>query len=120
MTAKNNPDVRLKRAYEKPSAKDGARLLVDRLWPRGLRKEDLAIDRWLKELAPSDDLRRWFGHDPDRWDEFRRRYLEELSRRSDLVDALREEARRRRLTLVYAARDSLHNQAVILRDLLVE
>lgn len=118
MAGKNKPDVRLKRAYEKPSAEDGVRLLVDRLWPRGLRKEEAAIDRWLKDLAPSDDLRRWFGHDPDRWDEFRRRYLDELSQRSDLIDALREEARRRRLTLVYAARDAQHNQAVVLRDLL--
>jgi uncharacterized protein YeaO (DUF488 family) len=111
-------DVRLRRAYETPSREDGLRVLVDRLWPRGLSKEGAAIDLWCKELAPSTELRRWFGHDPARWDEFRRRYEEELSRQSSLLDELRQNAAGGRLTLVYAARDETHNQAVVLRDIL--
>ena len=113
-------DVRLKRAYSPPSPEDGVRVLVDRLWPRGLRKSDAAIDLWLKEAAPSNELRRCFGHDPRRWEEFRRRYRAELSSNAALVDELRAIARKRRLTLVYAARDELHNQAVVLRDILAE
>jgi uncharacterized protein YeaO (DUF488 family) len=111
-------DVRLKRAYLPPSPEDGVRVLVDRLWPRGVRKADAAIDRWLKEIAPSTDLRRWFGHDPRRWDEFRRRYRAELSRNADLLNELRALVRKGRLTLVYAARDEDHNEAVVLRDVL--
>jgi uncharacterized protein YeaO (DUF488 family) len=118
MPASGNLDVRLKRAYEPPSAGDGVRVLVDRLWPRGLRKADAAIDRWLKELAPSSELRRWFGHDPSRWDEFRRRYRSELSAHTDLLNELRAMARAGPLTLVYAARDEQHNDAVVLRDVL--
>jgi len=111
-------NIRLKRAYLPPSPEDGARVLVDRLWPRGLNKSDAAIDRWLKDLAPSSELRRWFGHDPCRWDEFRRRYEAELVQRVDLLDELRAMARTGRLTLVFAARDETHNQAVVLRDIL--
>ena len=111
-------DIRLKRAYLPPSPEDGLRVLVDRLWPRGVRKADAAIDRWLKEVAPSTELRRWFGHDPGRWEEFRRRYEAELSSRVALLDELRAIARSGRLTLVFAARDALHNDAVVLRDLL--
>jgi len=111
-------DVSLKRAYLPPSPEDGVRVLVDRLWPRGVRKSDAAIDRWLKEVAPSTGLRRWFGHDPSRWEEFRRRYRAELSRNTALVDELRALARKGRLTLVYAARDEVHNEAVMLRDVL--
>jgi uncharacterized protein YeaO (DUF488 family) len=112
-------DIRLKRAYEPPSAEDGVRVLVDRLWPRGLRKSDAAIDRWLKEIAPSTALRRWFGHDPGRWSEFRRRYRTELSGNAALVHELRALARKRPITLIYAARDERHNEAVVLRDILV-
>jgi uncharacterized protein YeaO (DUF488 family) len=112
------PDIRLKRAYEPPSQEDGLRILVDRLWPRGLRKAESAIDRWLKDIAPSTELRRWFGHDPSRWDEFRRRYRDELAARLDLLDELRSLAREHRLTLVYAARDEHHNDAIVLRDML--
>jgi uncharacterized protein YeaO (DUF488 family) len=108
-------DIRLKRAYEPASPEDGLRVLVDRLWPRGLRKADAAVDRWLKELAPSSELRRWFAHDPARWEEFRRRYRSELAARSALLDELRAAARQRPLTLVYAARDERHNDAVVLR-----
>jgi uncharacterized protein YeaO (DUF488 family) len=113
-------DVRLKRAYLPPSPEDGVRVLVDRLWPRGVRKSDAAIDRWLKEVAPSTELRRWFGHDPSRWEEFRRRYRAELSRDTALLNELRAIARKGRLTLVYAARDELHNEAVVLRDVLAQ
>lgn len=110
------PSLRIKRAYLPPSAEDGVRVLVDRLWPRGLRKSEAAIDRWLKDLAPSTELRRWFGHDPRRWEEFRRRYAAELANRADLLDELRNTARKKPVTLVFSARDELHNQAVVLRD----
>jgi uncharacterized protein YeaO (DUF488 family) len=112
-------DIRLKRAYEPPSAEDGVRVLVDRLWPRGVRKSEAAIDRWLKEIAPSTELRRWFGHDPSRWSEFRRRYRSELSGHAELVNELRALARKKPVTLIYAARDGRHNEAVVLRDILV-
>jgi uncharacterized protein YeaO (DUF488 family) len=112
-------DVRLKRAYLPPSSEDGVRVLVDRRWPRGVRKADAAIDRWAKEVAPSTELRRWFGHDPSRWEEFRRRYKAELKHNTALVNELRAIAQRERLTLVYAARDELHNDAVLLRDVLM-
>src|SRR5262249_3774226 len=113
-------DIRIKRAYEAPSTRDGARVLVDRLWPRGLRKADADIERWPKEVAPSTELRRWFGHDPDRWREFRRRYRVELKNRADLVQELRAMARERPLTLVYAAHDELHNHALVLREVLLD
>jgi uncharacterized protein YeaO (DUF488 family) len=111
--------VILKRAYDSPSDQDGTRVLVDRLWPRGVKKVDAAIDHWLKELAPSTELRKWFGHDPARWNEFRRRYSEELHEHRGELDQLRDLARKRRVTLVYAARDEAHNEAVVLRDILL-
>lgn len=117
--SKESHDIRIKRAYEAPSSRDGARVLVDRLWPRGLRKSDAAIDRWLKEVAPSNELRRWFGHDPERWDEFRRRYRAELRTRPQLVQELRAMARERPLTLIYSAHDEQHNQASVLREILL-
>jgi uncharacterized protein YeaO (DUF488 family) len=120
MRAASKPDIRRKRAYEPPSPDDGRRILVDRLWPRGLRRADAAIDRWLKEIAPSTELRRWFGHDPDRWEEFRRRYRAELSAHSDLLAELRSLARRGPLTLVYSARDEDHNDAVVLHEVLLD
>ena len=120
MEATMKLDVRLKRAYLPPSPDDGTRVLVDRLWPRGLRKSDAAIDRWLKEVAPSTELRRWFGHDPSRWEEFGRRYRAELSRDAAPLNELRKAAHGARLTLVYAARDEVHNEAVILHDLLIQ
>ncbi len=113
-----NPKVRIKRAYLPPSPQDGVRVLVDRLWPRGLRKADAAIGHWLKDVAPSDALRRWFGHDPDRWSEFRRRYKAELKRNRAALKQLREIAARRRLTLVFSAHDEAHNQAVVLKEIL--
>ncbi|MBX3571615.1 MAG: DUF488 domain-containing protein [Mesorhizobium sp.] len=111
--------VQIKRAYESPAAEDGTRVLVDRLWPRGLKKTDAALDHWAKDLAPSTELRRWFGHDPARWDEFRRRYSEELSEHREGLARLRELARRDRVTLVYAAHDEAHNDAVVLREVLL-
>lgn len=118
MAAQRASDIRIKRAYEPPASTDGTRVLVDRLWPRGVGKETLAIARWVKEIGPSDSLRRWFGHDSERWNEFRRRYGAELAKHADLVDELRSLARERRLTLVYAARDDAHNNAIALRDVL--
>ena len=112
-------NVRLKRAYEKPSADDGVRVLVDRLWPRGVRKAEAAIDHWLKELAPSTDLRKWFAHDQARWPEFRERFQHELRERGDQLDRLRALASKGPVTLVYAARDELHNDAIVLRDVLL-
>ncbi|HYX20402.1 MAG TPA: DUF488 domain-containing protein [Thermoanaerobaculia bacterium] len=112
-------DVRLKRAYEAPDAEDGRRILVDRLWPRGVSKAGARIDEWLKELAPSTELRKWFGHDPARWDGFRRHYAQELHGHAGLLAHLRELARTGPVTLVYSARDEVHNDAVVLRDVLL-
>lgn len=119
VTGTKSSNVRLKRAYEEPSSEDGTRVLVDRLWPRGVRKTSASIDRWIRDVAPSTELRKWFGHDPIRWDEFRRRYQAELAHRPEELDELRALAKKGRLTLVYAARDEFHNEAVVLRDLLV-
>lgn len=111
--------IHLKRAYEKPSPDDGVRILVDRLWPRGVSKANAAIDRWMKEVAPSTELRHWFGHDPKRWEEFRHRYRAELSQHEEFLSELRTIARKEPLTLIYAARDEDHNEAVVLRDVLL-
>jgi uncharacterized protein YeaO (DUF488 family) len=105
--------LRLKRAYEPAVHADGYRILVDRLWPRGLSKEKAAVDEWMKEIAPSAELRRWFGHDPERWREFRRRYERELRAREELVREIAALASHRRVTLVYGARDEAHNDAVV-------
>jgi uncharacterized protein YeaO (DUF488 family) len=112
--------IRVKRVYEPPSAGDGTRVLVDRLWPRGLSKERAAVDLWLKEIAPSAELREWFGHDPARWEEFRRRYRAELSAKPGLLRTLMEKEREGTLTLVYAARDEARNNAVVLKEVLGE
>ena len=112
-------NIRLKRAYDSASSGDGARILIDRLWPRGVRKADAAIDVWAKDMAPSTALRRWFGHDPARWHEFRRRYSEEIHQRRNRLDELRTLAQKGRITLVFAARDEAHNDAVVLREILL-
>lgn len=112
--------VRLKRAYDPPEPGDGTRILIDRLWPRGIKKSDAAIDRWLRDIAPSTNLRRWFGHRPERWSEFRRRYQAELQKHPELVEEIREAARAGPVTLVYAARDEAHNDAVVLKELLAD
>ena len=113
-------NVKLKRAYEPPAVEDGTRILVDRLWPRGIKKADAAIDLWMKDVAPSTGLRQWFGHEPDRWQEFRRRYVDELRQKSDLVDELRALARKGPITLVFGAHDQTHNDAVVLREILLD
>ncbi|OJW22000.1 MAG: hypothetical protein BGO49_14545 [Planctomycetales bacterium 71-10] len=112
--------LRLKRAYEPAEPEDGVRILVDRLWPRGVSKADAAIDEWMKDVAPSAELRRWFGHDPGRWAEFQRRYRAELRAQAPLLDRLRALAKAGTVTLVYAARDEEHNDAIVLRDVLAE
>ena len=111
--------VKLKRAYESPAAGDGKRVLVDRLWPRGVKKTEAAIDYWMKELAPSTELRKWFGHDPARWEEFRRRYAAEIHEHRDDLDRLRGLIREGTVTLVYSAHDEAHNDAVVLREILL-
>jgi len=112
-------NVRLKRAYEPPEKKDGARILVDRLWPRGVSKAEAKLDEWIKEIAPSAELRTWFGHDPERWDEFRRRYRAELAEHPETLRDLRRRAREGRITFVYSAKDEVHNDAVVLRDVIL-
>lgn len=111
-------DVRIKRAYDAAAAGDGYRVLIDRLWPRGVSRERAAIDEWARELAPSGELRRWFGHEPARFAEFRSRYLAELAGQQGKLDELRARAREAPLTLVYGARDTEHNDAVVLAALL--
>jgi len=111
-------DIRRKRAYDTPAVSDGYRVLIDRLWPRGVPKTDAEIDEWARELAPTTELRRWFGHDPERFDEFQRRYEAELGAHEDKLRELRRRARKGRLTLVYGARDEAHNDAVVLCDVL--
>ena len=115
-------DIRLKRAYEDPARSDGPRVLVDRIWPRGVAKEDADITHWLKGLAPSTELRKWFGHDPDKWPEFRERYLRELATEQageDLETLKNLVAEYNRITLVFAAKDTEHNNAVALRDIIL-
>lgn len=111
-------DIQLKRVYEPASPADGARYLVDRLWPRGISRSALALTAWLKNLAPSHELRRWFGHNPARWDEFRRRYWRELEQKTPALQELRRAAEKGRVTLLYAAADPVRNQAVVLREFL--
>jgi uncharacterized protein YeaO (DUF488 family) len=111
-------DVRVKRAYEPASHSDGYRVLIDRLWPRGVTRDAARLDEWARELAPSTELRRWFGHDPARFPEFRRRYAEELAAHETRLHELRRRAREGALTLVYGARDTEHNDAVVLAEIL--
>jgi uncharacterized protein YeaO (DUF488 family) len=108
----------VKRVYDKPAKEDGMRILVDRLWPRGLTKQKAAIDFWMKEIAPSTELRKWFGHDPDKWSEFRKKYLKELKANKDPVLVLKEHLKKGPVTLVYGARDQEHNEALVLKELL--
>ncbi len=108
--------IQVKRVYDSPTPDDGTSFLVDRLWPRGVKKEGLQVDQWLKEVAPSDALRRWFAHDPRKWNEFRRRYFAELEGTPDAWRPIVEAARRGTVTLLYSARDTQHNNAVALKD----
>ena len=109
--------INLKRVYEKPTKDDGIRVLVDRLWPRGLTKQKAKIDLWLKDIAPSTELRKWFGHDPEKWKEFRKRYQKELKENKDQIEILKEQQKKGTVTLVYAARDQEHNEAIVLKEL---
>jgi uncharacterized protein YeaO (DUF488 family) len=110
--------IKLKRAYDPPAPDDGLRVLVDRLWPRGVSKNSARIDRWLKEIAPSAALRKWFGHDPEKWNKFQTRYFRELRERREAVEELVEHVRRGTVTLVYGAKDEEHNDAVALKEFL--
>ncbi len=111
-------ELTIKRAYQPAGASDGTRVLVDALWPRGVSRERLGIDLWCREIAPSPALRRWFGHDPARWERFRERYAEELAERADVIDRLRRLTDDGTVTLVYAARDETHNNAVALKQII--
>ncbi len=112
--------VRIKRIYESltPTRGDGKRILVDRLWPRGLKKEEVVVDEWIKDAAPSNELRKWFGHDPARWQEFKKRYEHELEGKRELVERLKEEAAAGTVTILYSAKDREHNNAVVLEELI--
>ena len=111
-------EIQIKRAYEKPSKQDGKRILIDRLWPRGITKVDAKIDIWLKDIAPSSELRKWFGHDPKRWDEFKSRYLKEIKNNKEVLSELNKIVEIGKTTLIYSAKDEEHNNAVVLKDLL--
>lgn len=108
--------LKIKRVYEAPDKQDGRRILVDRIWPRGLTKEKASIDLWLKEIAPSTELRKWFNHDPGKWDEFKQRYVEELKNNPESIQLLKQELDKGVVTLVYAAKDEEHNQAVVIEE----
>ncbi|MCI0541573.1 MAG: DUF488 domain-containing protein [Verrucomicrobiales bacterium] len=110
--------IQVKRVYEKPSRTDGLRVLVDRLWPRGLTKERAAVKLWLKDLAPSTELRKWFGHDPAKWKQFQARYRKELQGKKDALKELKQKSKERTLTLLYGARDEDHNEALVLKKVL--
>ena len=110
--------IKLKRVYEEPTRTDGTRILVDRLWPRGLTKEKAQIDLWLKEVAPSTELRKWFAHDPAKWPEFKTRYRAELKHNTEQIELLKQAAAKGPATLLYGAKDEAHNEAVVLQKLL--
>ncbi len=110
--------VKIKRVYEKPDKEDGIRILVDRLWPRGLTKEKAGADLWLKDIAPSTQLRKWFRHDPEKWNEFKKRYLSELQENKDQVAQLLEQIKKHPVTLLYGAKDEKHNEALVLKSYL--
>lgn len=110
--------IKIKRVYEQPDNGDGVRILVDRLWPRGLTRENASVDLWMKEIAPSTKLRKWFGHDPDKWKSFRTRYETEIRHRDDLVNVLKQKAMEGTITILYGARDQKHNEALVLKQFL--
>jgi uncharacterized protein YeaO (DUF488 family) len=108
--------MKIKRVYESPAKDDGTRILIDRLWPRGLTKEKAAIDLWLKDIAPSTELRKWFGHDPKKWNAFQKRYRQELEENKETVALLKSQLKKGPVSLVYGAKDELHNDAVVLKE----
>ena len=109
-------NIKLKRVYEKPDEKDGFRILVDRLWPRGLTKEKADVDLWLKDIAPTTELRKWFNHDPEKWTDFQKKYLKELKENKEAVSKLKEHLKKGAVTLLFAAKDEAHNEALVLKD----
>lgn len=111
--------IKVKRVYEKPDKEDGFRILVDRLWPRGLTKEKAAADIWLKDIAPSTELRKWFSHDPKKWEEFKTRYTAELQKNIEALAQLKEQIKKHPITLLYGARDEEHNEALVLKNYLI-
>lgn len=112
--------LKLKRVYDPPSRDDGKRILVDRLWPRGIKRGDAKIDEWLKDIAPSNELRRWFSHEPSKWQEFKAKYREELKGKTELIERIQKEAKKGTVTLLFAARDAEHNNAVVLKEVIEE
>ncbi len=110
--------VKIKRIYDPASRADGRRIYIDRLWPRGMKKEDAKMDEWLKELSPSDTLRKWFAHDPSKYVEFKRRYIKELRQQEETIAKLRKEARKETITLLFSAKDTEHNNATVLKEVL--
>ena len=110
--------IKMKRVYDSVSPEDGKRILIDRLWPRGIRREDVKVDEWLKDIAPSNELRKWFSHDPSKWQEFKKRYKKELEKKPEIIERIRTEARRETLTLLFSARDTDHNNAKALMELI--
>jgi uncharacterized protein YeaO (DUF488 family) len=111
-------NIKIKRAYERPSVEDGTRILVDRLWPRGLTKAKASVDLWLKDIAPSTELRKWFGHDPGKWTEFKTRYRTELKKNAGQVAILKRKIKEGKVTLIYGAKDEAHNEAAVLKAFL--
>jgi uncharacterized protein YeaO (DUF488 family) len=112
--------TKIKRVYEKPAKEDGFRILADRLWPRGLTKEKASVDLWLKEIAPTTELRKWFSHDPEKWNEFKKKYVAELKKNKETVSILKEKIKEGTVTILYGARDEEHNEALVILDFLNE
>ncbi|HYA11902.1 MAG TPA: DUF488 domain-containing protein [Thermodesulfovibrionales bacterium] len=110
--------IKVKRIYDPVSPDDGKRILVDRLWPRGIKKDKAKIDEWLKDIAPSNGLRKWFSHDPDKWKEFKNRYIKELKDNSELIERLRAVTKKEKVTLLFSAKDVEHNNAVVLKEVI--
>lgn len=112
--------IKIKRIYEEPKESDGFRILVDRLWPRGVTKEDAALDLWLKEIGPSNSLRQWFNHDPQKWEGFQKRYVKELADKQDLIDLIKEKSKQQKVTLLFASKEIEHNNAVALLNIILQ
>ncbi len=112
--------IKIKRIYDRASPEDGKRIYIDRLWPRGMRKEEVEIDEWLKEISPSDALRKWFGHDPSKYEEFKRRYTKELEKHHEIIEKIRKEGKKGTISLLFSAKDVEHNNATVLQEILTE
>jgi uncharacterized protein YeaO (DUF488 family) len=110
--------IKIKRIYEPTSPDDGKRIYIDRLWPRGMKKEDVKIDEWLKEISPSDALRKWFGHDPSKYEEFKKRYIKELEPHAEILERIKKEGKRKTVTLLFSAKDEEHNNATVAKEVL--